>query len=163
MEISIFSKPRKVPMEEIHRVIRWAGKRLKIDQYKNPIYIEFIFVRNLFEKQGAKGISCWEDDNYRPREFSIEIDSMMSRDDTISTIIHEMVHVQQFAKGRMQDLLKCYSKKKWCGSIIDTSEMEYKSYPWEIEAYDLEWRYFEEYNEFIELSTKEETNENTKN
>ena len=50
------------------------------------------------------GADCgWEDTNYRPREFSINICTRLSRTKQISSIVHEMVHVRQYATGQMFD------------------------------------------------------------
>ena len=72
----------------------------------------------------------WEDNNIRPREFNIELDAGIRGDNLVSTIIHEMVHVWQYARGRLVDT-KFVNKKKWLawkahsGKSKEDAEKEY--------------------------------------
>ena len=52
--------------------------------------------------------------------------------DFVSTIIHEMVHVKQFARDEMNGY-----DMRWKSKIISV-ETDYMDLPWEKEAYKLE-------------------------
>jgi hypothetical protein len=56
-----------------------------------------------------------------------------------------MIHISQFAKGKMQDLLLNNSLKKWCKEVINQDELDYEQHPWEQEAYRLEDYYYKLY------------------
>ena len=138
MRLKIIGKHRIVKNKEVRSLVRWLGKELRIDNYTKPIYIDFKFVKQLKIKTGGFGWCIWEDSNYRPRDFSIECDTIGDRKFTIGIIIHEMVHVAQYAKGRMVDLVRGLTTRRWCGKLIDEDKVPYRKLPWEEEAYRLE-------------------------
>ena len=79
-------------------------------------------------KKGIYGDVLQEDD----REFTIRIDPHLPPEQFIVTLLHEMVHVYQYATGKM--------KYKWIHEVIFEKEkykwdMDYDSRPWEIEAH----------------------------
>ena len=89
------------------------------------------FIKDLRKKEGIHGDVLDEDD----REYTIRVDSSQARIELISTILHEMVHVYQYATRKMTQP---------SGNIIvyDKTEypwdMPYKDKPWELEAHTLE-------------------------
>ena len=82
------------------------------------------------------------------RSFVLEIDSRLKGDDFITAIIHEMVHVKQYARGETKDVNQF--TKSWKGeeyiSLYSTVE-EYMELPWEEEAYRLQETLCEEYKQ----------------
>ena len=74
--------------------------------------------------------SCDIQDNIR--NFTIEVNKNVSLKDFVSTIIHEMVHVKQFARKEMS----AYDMK-WKSKNIP-EKTDYMDLPWEKEAYRLE-------------------------
>ena len=74
------------------------GKRLM-----NSLEININLRRNLITKEGCEGTAVWEDENIRPREFTIELDLTYSIRDVLITLAHEMVHIKQWAKGEMYE------------------------------------------------------------
>ena len=72
-------------------------------------------------------------DNWKPREFMIQIRDGLGVEDVFETLAHEMVHVKQFAKGETNASLS-----RWHGAVIDPDAIEYYYQPWEIEAYGRE-------------------------
>ena len=71
------------------------------------------------------GTCIWEDDNNRPREFTIEVYSNMRKRRIMETICHEMVHVKQFARGEMKDMMQGPSKTRWKGKDVDRKDTHY--------------------------------------
>ena len=80
-----------------------------------------------------------------PREFLIRIDRNLSITDFICTLIHEMIHVKQWAKGEMRDLWRYRATRSWKGDRIDMIKVKYRDHPWEKEAYKLQDKLTEEF------------------
>ena len=59
-------------------------------------------------------------------EFTIEINKRLVTKSIIKTVIHEMVHVQQYVEGRL-------TQTEWMGR--PHPDLPYKELPWEIEAF----------------------------
>lgn len=89
-----------------------------------------------FNKSGEEGVvgwCVWEDTNIRPREFTIEASSELPTIEFIKTVIHEMVHVKQYATGQMKERFKQGRKTYWKDK--DYTDISYSKSPWEREAY----------------------------
>ena len=81
-----------------------------------------------------------QDCNWRPREFLIELQSNLSEEDYLKTLLHEMHHILQHIRGDLRDKrgIRC-----WKG--IDCENLDYEDQPWEQEAYQKEQELYEEY------------------
>ena len=95
-----------------------------------------IVVNIEFKQLDAEGFCIWSDDNLNPREFDIEINKTLKGDDFDTCIMHEMVHVKQYAKNELRERYKgghvqYWKKRKYVNSNYDKS-------PWEVEAYKLQ-------------------------
>ena len=87
------------------------------------------------------GNATWQDNNHRPRDFTIEVNASKNirLRRMLETIAHEMVHVKQFAKGEIKDLIsRPPNIRKWMGKEFNTDTISYWDCPWEIEAYGRE-------------------------
>ena len=115
----------------------WYGEKLMGKRLANNIHVKIEFVEGL-EDEGTGGDCIWEDDNIRPREFTIQIDKSNDLPYMLTTLAHEMVHVKQFAKGELRDIMRAHSLCKWQGAEYNTEKLEYWDYPWEIEAHGRE-------------------------
>lgn len=62
-------------------------------------------------------------------EFTIEINKRLVTKSIIKTVIHEMVHVQQYVEGRL-------TQTEWMGR--PHPDLPYRELPWEIEAFATE-------------------------
>ena len=93
------------------------------------------------------GLCTWLDEPRRPKEFAITINPDMADDPIEQTLAHEMVHVKQYAKGELKDLLSYPDLVVWQGSRrhCDNDGADYMSLPWEIEAFDKERTLYLEY------------------
>ena len=79
------------------------------------------------------GDCIWEDDDYRPRLFTMDIhwDKDPTKRDygkVLKTVCHEMVHVSQYAKGRLA----------LNGKMEYKTQEEYENIWYEKEAYEME-------------------------
>ena len=91
--------------------------------------------KNLLDDDENEGNAIWEDDGYRPKEFTIELDSTAKIRNLLITLAHEMVHVKQWAKNEMYEYLNTMGMVRFKGEKIHLKKTEYWDYPWEIEAY----------------------------
>jgi hypothetical protein len=76
--------------------------------------------------------SCDYGDRY-PRDFIIRIDTSLSLKSFVETIMHELVHVKQFARGELKQINGRFNK--WNKEKYDLNKIDYWELPWEIEAY----------------------------
>lgn len=126
----------------VKEVAFWSGKKL-LGRLASNIEINI-----RLKRLGTADAWCdWEDDNVRPREFSMEIRTGQSFSDLILTVCHEMVHVKQMARGELCDMPGNYI---WKGKKI-SEELDYDEQPWEKEAYSLQFKMAKQFvveNEF---------------
>lgn len=71
------------------------------------------------------------------REFEIEIQKGMGVKDIVTTVVHEMVHVKQYARRQMTDVLTTSGRAKWKGATVHP-DTKYYELPWEKEAYRMQ-------------------------
>jgi hypothetical protein len=108
-----------------------------------------ISISEYLEDSNNQATCIWEDEKYRPREFSIHL-ATKKRPDKITgeikdcteiemfeMLAHELVHVKQWAKNEKYDYEKD-NTVRFKGKIYDTDKLSYWEYPWELEAYSYE-------------------------
>lgn len=83
-----------------------------------------------FEKIDAFGYCMEEDGN---REFTITIRKGLPIQELIGTLVHEMIHVKQYARKELRNI---NGQTLWKKS--DFTGVDYADAPWEKEAYELE-------------------------
>lgn len=118
-------------------IARFTAKQLMSKRLMQNLEVNIKLIPRLLEKEEVYGDSTWEDNNWRPREFTIQADSKLKLRRLLETIAHEMVHVKQFAKGEMVDVVRA-NKIRWQGQYFDDKDAEYYDQPWEIEAHGRE-------------------------
>ena len=91
-------------------------------------------------REGVHGWCTVLDCDWRPRDFEIELHNRLNVEDYVSTLLHELWHIYQHVKGNLKDK---GSKRFWKG--IDHTETDYSDQPWEVEAYEMEKKLFNEY------------------
>lgn len=97
----------------------------------------------------------WQGGTYHnmdfPHDFVICIDPNMSRQLTLKTLAHEMVHVKQWATNERKDFSKtdlvCFRKQ-----MYDENETSYRELPWEKEASTKEVRLLDQYLRHLKRS-----------
>jgi hypothetical protein len=129
------------------------GKRLL-----RSLEITINLKKNLLDKDGHEGTAIWEDDNIRPKEFTISLDSTCTIRNILITLAHEMVHVKQWAKGEMyeyaeQDMVR-FNKTKF-----NLADINYWDYPWEIEAFGRQLGLFVRFCEDQGIADREDMQE----
>ncbi len=124
--------------DAIMDAVMFACKQL-MPRVRKPFYINIRPIPKLTETQGVNG-DCMDEED---REFTIRIDVSLPLNEMISTILHEMVHVQQFLSGK----LKQPKPGKAVYKRVDYDwEMDYNKRPWEIEAHTKEKQLAEAFN-----------------
>lgn len=78
------------------------------------------------------------DDYPYDRQFKIYISVALDPYNFLETMMHELVHVKQFAKGEMKDYARDSKHIRWHKEKINLESVEYRNLPWEIEAHTLE-------------------------
>ena len=114
----------------------------------NNLFIKVVGVEHLDLKEGVDGDCIWTDDSPRPKEFLIRVNTCLSIKDFVTTIMHEMVHVKQYARREMFDMRASAKGKRvtnWKGTKVDTDRVSYKNQPWEVEAFALQDKLAEEF------------------
>ena len=122
------------------------GKRL-IESLEITINLK----KNLLSKEGFEGTAIWEDDGYRPREFTIELDTTVKIRNLLITLAHEMVHVKQWAKNEMYEYMNVAGMVRFKGEKVHMEITDYWDYPWEIEAYGKQLGLFVRFCEYMDF------------
>ena len=110
--------------------------------------------KNLLAKTGNEGSAIWEDDGYRSREFTIELDSSVKIRELLITLAHELVHVKQWAKDEMYEYMESHMVR-FKGEKIHLKETDYWDYPWEIEAYGKQLGLFVRFCEHMDFERED--------
>ena len=132
-------KCSKKRYDAIMDAVMFACKQL-MPRVRKPFYINIRPIPKLTETQGVNG-DCMDEED---REFTIRIDVSLPLNEMISTVLHEMVHVQQFLSGK----LKQPKPGKAVYKRVDYDwEMDYNDRPWEIEAHTKEKQLAEAFND----------------
>lgn len=118
MIYEIVNKPKKIETALLDRAVSFACDYLNIDA-------DFIL-----QFESLKNYQCGFCD-YDEDEIVVTIAKRLALKDVVRTIFHELVHVKQYADGR----LETGSPQIWMGEAI---QGDYETLPWEIEAFKLE-------------------------
>ena len=129
-----------------------AGKLMHKNLIEN-LKLHIKFSNTLFANEGNLGNIMWEDDNYKPREFVMEIDTTVRLRRILESIAHEMVHLKQFAKGEMRDMMTA-DKTEWMGESLHSRSLDNYDLPWEIEAHGRETGLFVRWAEAHKLGKR---------
>lgn len=130
MNIQVISKS-KTKRPFLEAIASLYEDRLKLKSSKMDVLI--YTVANFRKSTGFNGAACLVDKN----TVSVALDSKLPVDDLVQTLAHEMVHVKQYAKGQLKDLVdkKGNEYKTWLGKKF---EGHYYDQPWEVEAFKRE-------------------------
>ena len=113
----------------------------------NYIYLDIKLTKDLKQKEQAYGYCHIIDDNLnKPREFMIELDTSMKFgfDQILTWLAHEMVHLKQFVRGELYDYAT--GNVQWKSRTY--GRVHYSDQPWEKEAYRLETKLYEMFEEW---------------
>lgn len=97
--------------------------------------VTFKFVRGFFSKTECYAECVWEDSPIKPKHFTIKVDPDQEINMLLNTIVHELIHVKQWAKGELYQYEKPFDNWHFNKARINTKTTDYWDLPWEIEAY----------------------------
>lgn len=110
------------------KTVAWSIKKLGLSRMSS-LSIDVVLRKMKKHEYGYCNIV---DNN---RNFVIDVNKNVTIKDLVSTIIHEMVHVKQFARNEMNG-----HNMQWKSKII-SEDTDYMDLPWEKEAYRLEEKF----------------------
>lgn len=117
-----------------HAAVNFFDKRIL-----DNLEISIKFDKELLATTGDVAQMEWMDNNVRARVFNLYVDSGLSSFLKILSLMHEMVHVKQYAKGELFQSLRDSNLHKWNRKEwIDEQKVNYWELPWEIEAHGRE-------------------------
>jgi len=121
------------------RAVEFYAEQLGLSQNLRDKITLFVRIEKQPIEGSFVGLCTWLDEQVRPREFSIRLYSE-KLSSMLCTLAHEMVHVRQYAKGQLRDLITVEDTVVWQGKRmhIDNVSEEYLGQPWEEEAFSLE-------------------------
>jgi hypothetical protein len=105
---------------------------------RHKLYVEIVH-RGLKREQ-SYGYCDYTGEAYRPREFLIELDTYMNQELYIKTLLHELVHLQQWVTGTLRAKR---GKRYYDGTNVE--DIEYWDQPHEVEAREQEVILYEKY------------------
>lgn len=82
--------------------------------------------------EGALGYCLPRERNHLPRNFLIELYGKVNKKQLMQTLVHELVHVKQFAHNELK-FYRMSSCSRW-EDIVIGEETDYWDQPWEVEA-----------------------------
>lgn len=112
--------------EAMERMARYCIGYLSLSKSKRELIL--ITSKNQIKETGAKGLTGVEGN-----AIIVCLDSRLNERDMLDTMAHEMVHVQQLAKGMLVYRMDGDVETAiWRGK--DMSNMHYLARPWELQA-----------------------------
>jgi len=102
---------------------------------QKKLNIQVTFKKGLFDETNQFANCIWEDQHYRPFDFTIQIDPNQKIQLLLNSLAHELVHVKQWAKGEFYQLQRETNVYKFNGQRWNTDKVDYWDTPWEIEAH----------------------------
>lgn len=110
----------------IHSAVGFFSKILG---FKRRLRIEISLINKLKQKEHCRGMAHQNSRN----GYHIKLDAGLKPLALIRCLAHEMIHVNQWVTGKMEDINNRY-QVRW-GEKLYRSQLAYTKHPWEIEAY----------------------------
>lgn len=131
--------PNHISKSLCKKAIKFYAKYLLSVRLYETISIHVEFIK--YEKH--EYAYCNPEDEYN-RTFLISINKNLSKEDTLRSIAHEMVHVKQYVKRELKHYTRG-DKVKFLDEFFIESKTNYWIRPWEKEARALEEILYEEF------------------
>jgi len=145
MRVTIIGKPSKIHSSLIHEAAVFYTTELIRPRLSSKLSVCIFFKKGMLKDEGLEATCVWEDRNIRTREFTIHLDKDMSKRKLLISLAHELVHVKQYATGEMKQYLRRFPDVSWMGKFVNTNELDYNQWPWEIEAWDMEHSLYQKF------------------
>lgn len=118
-------------------IAQYCAEQLLGKRLSDNIELHLKFLDKLDKHGTSDGDCIWDDDEDRPREFTIRVRSGMNLSKKLRTVCHEMVHLKQYAKGEMKQMWRPARTTRYQGQYYP-DDLNYWDQPWEIEAFGRE-------------------------
>jgi len=135
MQVSVCGGQKK-QRELVESIAHFCADKLMSSRLHDKIDLNIKLSRSLMSKENIYGDVIWEDDDYRPKEFTMRVDTTPRMRLVLETVAHEMVHVKQYARNELKQLM-AFNKHRFNGQYFDDN-VNYWDRPWEIEAHGRE-------------------------
>lgn len=138
----------------IRDAVDYAGQRLMTRRMLETLEVSIKMKDGLDENVAEVE---WIDDPVRPKSYEMSIDRNQSEMLQVICVMHEMVHIKQYATGELVQSMRDCKKSKWKKvEWIDDTKVKYYDLPWEIEAHGREKGMTLEWLSKTDLLTDEE-------
>lgn len=128
-------KVKPKDLEKIKSLADFILEKFFTKPKRDKLDIRVRFKKGMFNSTNEYANCVWEDEHFKPEEFSIDMDPDQKLPLLLNSLAHELVHVKQWAKGEMYELQRERKVYKFCGQRYDTEKIDYWDTPWEIEAH----------------------------
>lgn len=144
MKLTLYGSPTAISKAEAREAVLFYAGRLLSRQLRPHLTVKVFFKAGMLKDTKLEASCSWDDENLRPREFVIRVDSALSKRGTLLALAHEVVHIKQYAKGELRYYMRG-APCRWLGKPVDESATLYYDLPWEKEAWDLEQTLYKEF------------------
>ena len=150
MQITIYNVEDSVLENKISSAIDFVSNIYIEDSSEMIVEVDF---RKDLPFDGHAAVNACDEDEDNPTNLGIDFNfdllktAQMGGDQFWITLIHEMIHIKQFALNELRNYPKSVKHMGKFYKLKDGKiEMDkYMSYPWEVEAYDNEIILFEKW------------------
>jgi hypothetical protein len=151
MKVTITGRPKHVSKKIAKEALEFFASILMTKRLTKTLSVEIKFVKDLRQSEFGRKYGAdktdWAIMDYEhhwtesrlPKQFIFEISNdIRTEQKLLELLAHEMVHVEQYARGRLDYTRKHYDIKRWEKKEYDTRKKPYWLWPWEVEAYGKE-------------------------
>ena len=153
MTVNISDSPGRVNRKKVKAAVKFYAEFLMSRRLANNLRIDVKF-GDLIGHHDCEAMVNWEDCNWRPRWFTIQLDKTLGMRTMLILLAHEMVHVKQHATGEARDNLRKPNLFFWHGKTFDSTDVDYYDLPWEIEAFGREQGLYNRFKEKYRVDRK---------
>jgi len=114
----------------IQNACQFFAKILKGFRRKR-VYLDITLVKGLKHKEKCRAFVK----QFSPHKFSITMDRDLGPVAAMSCLAHELIHVNQWLSGKMEDLNTHRGKVRWGSRVFYAGKLPYRKHPWEQQAY----------------------------
>jgi hypothetical protein len=125
-----------------HTAVAYFAKKLKGFQRKR-VHLKIVLVDKMREKEKCRGMAT----QISKRSYRIRLDSKLKPLAFVRVIAHEMIHVNQWLTGKMEDINGNRCQVRW-GKKLYNMPMKYSNHPWEKEAYRMDYKLAQSFIDF---------------
>ena len=127
----------------VRSIAQFCATKLMTRRLADTLTVKIKLKKQMMGIEGSYGDVIDDDFLPRPKKFTMRVDSDMLMRPLLTTVAHEMVHVKQYARNEMREVMKSGTvMNRFNGSYYPLSQ-DYWEQPWEIEAMGWERGLFE--------------------